>query len=124
MLKGVEGPGEATPVYLESRPVRDVVVISFKSAFEHDAILRLRQREIWRRTRRVLRYVGEPFVRVEENAVELSRLNGSAALIHDLRRTVQTIALRPLTPAMVQEVLGISGRERIRWAKDGRFARC
>jgi hypothetical protein len=122
MLKVVEAPGKARPAYLEIRRVRDAVVVSFKLAFEHDAILRLREREIWRRTRRVLRHVGEPFVRVEGSAVELSGLNGSAALIHDLERTVQKIALRPLTPAMVQEILGISSRERIRWAKDGRLA--
>lgn len=92
MLNEADGraPGNAAPAYLEITRVRDYVVVSFKSAFEHDAILRLRQREIWRRTRRVL--------------------------------TVRKIALRPLTPAMVQEVLGITGRERARWAKDGRFA--
>lgn len=122
MFKSAEAPGKAGPAHLEIRRVRDAIVISLKSAFERDAILRLREREIWRRTRRVLRHVGEPFVRVDERAVELSGLNGSAALIHDLERTVQKIALRPLTPAMVQEVLGISSRERIRWAKDGRLA--
>lgn len=124
MLNEVDGraPGNAAPAYLEIIRIRDSVVVSFKSAFEHDAILRLRQREIWRRTRRVLRHVGEPFVRIEGSAVELSGQNGSADLIHDLERTVRKIAQRPLTPAMVQEVLGITGRERARWAKDGRFA--
>lgn len=46
MLKVVEAPGKARPAYLEIRRVRDAIVVSFKSAFEHDAILRLRARDL------------------------------------------------------------------------------
>lgn len=41
--------------------------------------------------------------------------------LRKLDRRLGIIAARPLTPRLVQLALGISGKERVRWTKDGRL---
>lgn len=41
--------------------------------------------------------------------------------IEKLITTVEEICMRPFTPATVQDALGISSRERIRWTRDGKL---
>lgn len=41
--------------------------------------------------------------------------------IKKLITTVEEIRTRPFTPATVQDALGISSRERIRWTRDGKL---
>ncbi|OUI95868.1 hypothetical protein HK13_03340 [Acetobacter indonesiensis] len=41
--------------------------------------------------------------------------------IEKLITTVEEICTRPFTPATVQDALGISSRERIRWTRDGKL---
>jgi hypothetical protein len=41
--------------------------------------------------------------------------------LDDLAEALTRIAWRPLTPRLVVMALGISGRERARWTKDGRL---
>ncbi|MFT8851018.1 hypothetical protein [Acetobacter orientalis] len=41
--------------------------------------------------------------------------------IEKLITTAEEICTRPFTPATVQDALGISSRERIRWTRDGKL---
>jgi hypothetical protein len=43
------------------------------------------------------------------------------AALNNIRRRLDAIAKRPMTSHEVQEALGISARERIRWTKDNRL---
>src|SRR5262249_15381651 len=42
-------------------------------------------------------------------------------IVDDLKRKLDVIAKERLTPRMVEEILGITSKERSRWTKDGRL---
>ncbi len=42
-------------------------------------------------------------------------------IVAEIDAALKIIANRPLTPRLVQNVLGITARERLRWTKDGRL---
>jgi hypothetical protein len=44
-------------------------------------------------------------------------------VISEIDRRLEAMAMRPLMPLMVEQVLGITAHERLRWTKDGRLPR-
>jgi hypothetical protein len=96
--------------------------VSLKPCFDAHLGLRLRRDEAERCVRRVV--TGDA-CSWNPKLLELTCVSEACALIEgklgDLANALAEIAWRPLTPRLVGAALGISGRERARWTKDGRL---
>jgi hypothetical protein len=94
--------------------------VSLKPCFDAHLGLRLRRDEAERCVRRIV--TGDA---CSWNPKLLELTSEARALIEgklgDLANALAEIAWRPLTPRLVGAALGISGRERARWTKDGRL---
>lgn len=84
--------------------------------------LALREHELRQCVERHLRRLAKPVWLTGEKALIL---HGDIAVSDDfvmqMDRAIELLAKRPLSPRVVERVLGITGRERIRWGKDGRL---
>jgi hypothetical protein len=101
----------------------DHLRISFARCFDTHLGLRLRAEEAHRCIRRVC---AAGFCSWSSQLLELRCVPEAAADViegnlDDLAKALARIAWRPLTPRLVVMALGISGRERARWTKDGRL---
>lgn len=77
---------------------------------EHHRIIVCRKQECRKRLRR--------FEHILEMACPTTN---KARDIGKLITTVEEICTRPFTPATLQDALGVSSRERIRWTRDGKL---
>ena len=55
--------------------------------------------------------------------VPVSNIDALRHLVEKLEVQIQEVLQEPLVPSDVEQLLGISARERIRWGKDGRLAK-
>lgn len=99
------------------------MVISFDRCVAENAVLRFREREVRRAVRAVAKRLGH----VSQGSSErrfyvLGTIDDHAAfdLLRKLDTRLVSIASRPFHPKVVERVLSISTRERLRWSKDGR----
>lgn len=103
----------------------DALHLSLRRGFDQSLGLRLRRRETQRRSKLCLARLGSVVWMPHESTFVLARCSPStvefAIVLNDLDDRLTTIAKRPLTAGEVEEVLGISARERSRWTKDGRL---
>lgn len=91
-----------------------------------DPALAARRRQILALVRKKLRRFGAAEVAVRDGVVDArfpAQVGaGPPPWLSLLDEQVDALCETPLTPQTVKELLGISGRERTRWAKDGRLA--
>jgi hypothetical protein len=102
-------------------------VFSFRRCFAEQIGLGLRPREVRFAAKLGLKAVGKARWLEEEVALILSgpeQLVGEVAVaLRDVDRRLAKLAEKPMEASLVEQALGISGRERLRWTKDGRMAR-
>jgi hypothetical protein len=115
---------------LRSRHLRivathEAVHLTFEPGFPVTLGLAVRAREARRRFKACLRALG---ISVRANGtggitacVSGADLADTRKVIEELDAVLDAFARGGLTPRMVEHVLGISSRERIRWTKDGRL---
>jgi hypothetical protein len=102
------------------------MVISFDRCVAENAVLRFREREVRRAVRAVAKRFGEVSQGLYERRIYVfGAIDDHAAsdLLRKLDTKLVSIASRPFPPKIVERVLGISTRERLRWSKDGRLPR-
>ncbi len=104
----------------------DQIVFSLKRCFAEHFGLGLRRAETLRCVKKCLHQLG-PFTRSESGSelsvpYDATRIGALAEALEQVERDLKIIAERPLTSRLVQEALGITGRERMRWTKDGRLS--
>jgi hypothetical protein len=111
--------------HLRIAATHDAVHLTFELDFPVTLGLVARAREARRRVKACLRTLG-----ISARATGTGGLTArvSGADLADTRRAIEEVdavldafAKGGLTPRMVEHVLGISSRERIRWTKDGRL---
>jgi hypothetical protein len=104
----------------------DSFIFSLQRPLQKNAVLRLRAGEVIREAKNGLSKIGfvynmsfdyEFFIRPTTD------LETACGVILKLDKRLDAIATRTLVPRLVEELLGISTRERLRWSKDGRLPR-
>lgn len=115
---------------LRSRHLRvvtthDAVHLTFEPGFPVTLGLTARAREARRRVKACLRTFGIP-ARANGTGEVTAHVCGTdlanaRRIIGEVNAALDTFARDRLTPRMVEQVLGITARERIRWSKDGRL---
>lgn len=112
--------------FLDITRHEEPIVVSLRRSFAEHFGLRLRSSEVSRSVRSRLARVGSQVQSVENGDVltlscGVGQIAALTATIKDIDRILDAIAKRPLTPHLVQQALGITARERLRWTKDGRL---
>jgi hypothetical protein len=82
-----------------------------------------REKELRRRIKRKLRFWRPVTKSTDRRTVtaEFKDARQAKAAIEDIDRMLDLFAGEKLTPKMVEEILGITSAERVRWNKDGRL---
>lgn len=117
----MERPRSAGPAVIDVERHGDAIYLSFSAAFEQDPILRLNEREFWRRVWLILRHNRPIAAKRDGRKVSLSVVRPPRPLMKDLEKLLGALSAKPLPPRVVQEALNISSQERLRWTKDGRL---
>jgi hypothetical protein len=110
--------------FVEVTCEQDTLRLSLKRAFTQHLGLRLRSAEA---RRQILRGLGRTSIRyrlVASDDLVIAFPDERASLLsvlQDLDMALKRTASRPLTPRLVQDALGITNQERLRWTKDGRL---
>lgn len=105
----------------------DLMRVMYRQCLRDRPVLRLREAELVRRLRRSLKRLGVIVLEAGQQAVTIRVAGESAALQESIARVdhfIDELAVRPLSPRMVVEILGITSKERARWSKNGRLVRC
>jgi hypothetical protein len=102
---------------------QDEVHLSPQKGLNRFLGLRLREGEVNRRIAASVRHVDSERYKKSFGTLVFRRADIGLVreIVADIDNSLRTIASRPLTPRLVQDVLGITARERLRWTKDGRL---
>lgn len=122
-----DGTGIWTSRFLDIRPCGRTVAVSHKRCLEECFGLRTRERELRRRIRSVLKRLGPLEGPAQAHSLTLAPKPEAVAIaqaaLDDLDGAIERIATRPFSCRQIEEMLGITARERLRWTKDGRLPR-
>jgi hypothetical protein len=103
----------------------EMLVISFQRCLDQCLTLKIRRREVRRVRRKLLKSAQFDFATMTDGSFSVpcapDRNVVFDAVLNNIGRRLDNIAKRPMTSHEVQEALGISARERIRWTKDNRL---
>lgn len=101
------------------------LTVSVQRCFKEHVGLRVRRREARRRMKTYLSYLGPMTWSDAEAAFTIQSCNASVAAIEsvlaDIDSAFDAISRRSLPPDVVDEILGITAQERLRWTKDQRL---
>jgi hypothetical protein len=99
------------------------LLISYQRDAESNLGFRLREREVCLAVKSKLGRLGKihPGDRPFSFRVENPDQKLVDTIVADIKRLLGAITSRPLVPKQVQQLLGISTQERLRWTKDGRL---
>ncbi len=113
--------------HLDVMQEADKVTIDYQRAVSADVVLHYRISELVLRLRATFRRCGRVVAADDRALIVVCGASARETLSQSLVRadkTIDELAHRPLTPRMVAEILRITPKERLRWAKDGRLAHC
>lgn len=100
-------------------------IVSFERCLEENQILRYRASELRHAVRKQMKRLGLLDAPPRSARMAIRALPAGKGehfkIIQDLECRLDAIAKRPLSPNLVEALLGISSQERLRWTKDGRL---
>lgn len=110
-------------IFLHVTVGRDEIHLSSQKGLNRFLGLRVRQAEVKRRIADTVRHIDTIIYQKASDVLIFRRadIDFVRKLVTEIDDTLKAIACRPLTPRLVQEALGITARERLRWTKDGRL---
>lgn len=109
--------------FLDVAPREDALSISYRRSLKERFGLRMRERELCHRIRVRLKRLGR-LERTEHGymlTIPAETAVTMPSVLASLDGIVESIATRPFSSHQVEESLGISAQERLRWTKDGRL---
>nr|WP_247897184.1 hypothetical protein [Azospirillum argentinense] len=120
-----DGAGVWKSRFLDIHPCGRTVAVSHQRCLEECFGLRARERELRRRIRSALKRLGPLEGPARAHVLTLAPkpevVATVPAALAGLDGAIERIAKRPFSPRQIEEALGITARERLRWTKDGRL---
>jgi hypothetical protein len=109
--------------YLSVVATRDAIILTFEPDFALTLGLATRAREARRRVKACLRAFGIHANGAGGVTACMAGIDTGHArrVVAEVDKVLDGFARGGLTPRMVEQVLGITARERLRWTKDGRL---